>query len=132
MLKLNRYLVSLLLISSIFFFVSCEKEVTIENITSNDGLQARLSFTEKGYEEIEVNPIIKTNCYFSDWDKDVITPVSGLFEYYDANGNWVASIDFGDGSCDKWATKTWDVDVFPDYPTGTIDFSVFDFKKDKK
>lgn len=132
MFKLNRYLVSLLLIGSTFFFVSCEKEVTIDNITSNDGLQARLSYTEKGYEEIEVNPITKTNCYFSDWDKDIMTPVSGLFEYYDANGNWVASIDFGDGSCDKWATKTWDVDVFPDYPTGTIDFSVFDFKKDKK
>ena len=129
MFKLNRWVVSFLLIGSVFFFVSCEKDV-VETITSNDGVQARLAYTEKGYTEIEVNPIVKITCYFSNWDKDVMTPVSGLFEYYD-NDNWVASIDFGDGTCDEWATKTWDVDVFPDYPSGTNDFSVFDYK-DKK
>ena len=130
MFKLNRWVVSFLLIGSVFFFVSCEKDV-VETITSNDGVQARLAYTEKGYTEIEVNPIVKITCYFSDWDKDVMTPVSGLFDYYDTDDNWVASIDFGDGTCDEWATKTWDVDVFPDYPSGTNDFSVFDYK-DKK
>ena len=128
MFKLNRWVVSFLLIGSVFFFLSCEKDV-VETITSNDGVQARLAYTEKGYTEIEVNPIIKINCYFPDWDKDVMTPVSGLFEYYDADDNWVASIDFGDGTCDEWATKTWDVDIFPDYPSGTNDFSVFYYKK---
>ena len=128
MFKLNRWVVSFLLIGSVFFFVSCEKDV-VETITSNDGVQARLAYTEKGYTEIEVNPIVKINCYFPDWDKDVMTPVSGLFEYYDADDNWVASIDFGDGTCDEWATKTWDVDIFPDYPSGTNDFSVFYYKK---
>jgi hypothetical protein len=127
MFKLNRWVVSFLLIGSVFFFVSCEKDV-VETITSNDGVQARLAYTEKGYTEIEVNPIVKITCYFSDWDKDVMTPVSGLFDYYDTDDNWVASIDFGDGTCDEWATKTWDVDVFPDYPSGTNDFSVFDYK----
>ena len=131
--KLNKcsWFLTSLLISFVFFFVSCEKEAVIENITSNDGVQARLAYTDKGYTEVEVNPIVKINCYFSDWDKDVMTPVSGLFEYYDADDNWVASIDFGDSTCDEWATKTWDVDVFPDYPSGTNDFSVFDYK-DKK
>ena len=127
MFKLNRWVVSFLLIGSVFFFLSCEKDV-VETITSNDGVQARLAYTEKGYTEIEVNPIVKITCYFSNWDKDVITPVSGLFDYYDTDDNWVASIDFGDGTCDEWATKTWDVDVFPDYPSGTNDFSVFDYK----
>ena len=131
MFKLNRWFVSFSLIGCVLFFVSCEKEVVNETITSNDGVQARLAYTDKGYTEVEVNPIVKINCYFSDWDKDVMTPVSGLFEYYDADDNWVASIDFGDGTCDEWATKTWDVDVFPDYPSGTNDFSVFDYK-DKK
>jgi hypothetical protein len=130
MFKLNRWFVSFLLIGTVFFFVSCEKDV-VETITSNDGVQARLAYTEKGYTEIEVNPIVKITCYFSNWDKDVMTPVSGLFDYYDTDDNWVASIDFGDGTCDEWATKTWDVDVFPDYPSGTNDFSVFDYK-DKK
>jgi len=128
MFKLNRWVVSFLLIGFVFFFVSCEKDV-VETITSNDGVQARLAYTEKGYTEIEVNPIVKINCYFPDWDKDVMTPVSGLFEYYDADGNWVASIDFGNGTCDEWATKTWNVDVFPDYPSGTNNFSVFYYKK---
>ena len=128
MFKLNRWFLSFLIIGSVFFCVSCEKDVA-KNITSNDGVQARLAYTEKGYSEIEVNPIVKINCYFQDWDKDVMTPVSGLFEYYDSDGNWVASIDFGDDTCDEWATKTWNVDVFPDYPSGTNDFSVFDYKE---
>ena len=130
MFKLNRWVVSFLLIGSVFFFLSCEKDV-VETITSNDGVQARLAYTEKGYTEIEVNPIVKITCYFSNWDKDVMTPVSGLFDYYDTDDNWVASIDFGDGTCDEWATKTWDVDIFPDYPSGTNDFSVFYYKKKK-
>jgi hypothetical protein len=133
MIKLNRsrWFLASLLTSSFFFFVSCEKEAVIDNITSNDGIQARLAYTDKGYTEVEVNPIVKINCYFSVWDKDVITPVSGLFEYYDSDGSWVASIDFGDGTCDEWAYKTWDIDAFPDYPSGTDTFSVFDYK-DKK
>ena len=111
--------------------VGCEKDTSINSIVSNDGLQARLAYTDKGFTEIEVSPIIKTMCYFSDWDKNVMTPVSGLFEYYDTNGNWVATIDFGDSTCDEWATKTWNVDFFTDYPSGTSSFSVFDYKKEK-
>ena len=137
MFKLNTWFVSFLLIVSVFFFVSCDKDDYADNdydnvpIVSNDGTQARMSYTKEGYTEIEVNPIVKENCYFADWDKDIMTPVSGLFEYYDIDGNWVASIDFGDGTCDEWATKTWDVNIFPDYPSGTNDFSVFDYKKKK-
>ena len=130
MFKFNRWFVSFLLIAFVFLFVSCEKGALNETITSNDGVQARLAYTDKGYTEIEVNPIVKINCYFSDWDKDVMTPVSGLFEYYDVDDNWVASIDFGDGTCDEWATKTWNVDFFPDYPSGTDIFSVFDYNKE--
>ena len=124
MYKLNRGFVSFIIIGSVFFFVSCEKDLP-ETITSNDAVHARLAYTEKGYSEIEVNPIVKINCYFQDWGKDIMTPVSGLFDYYDSDGNWVASIDFGDGTCDEWVTKTWNVDIFPDYPSGTNNFSVF-------
>lgn len=113
-----------------FVLISCEKDV-VENIISNDGIQERSAYTEKGYTEIEVAPIVKKTCYFEEWDKEIMTPVSGLFEYYDSENNLVASINFGDGTCDEWATKTWDVDVFPEYPSGTIDFSVFNYKKKK-
>ena len=131
MLKLNSWFGSFFIIGSVFFFISCEKEAVIDNITSNDGIQAILAYTDQGYTEVVVNPIVKITCYFSSWDKDVMTPVSGLFDYYDTDDNWVASIDFGDGTCDEWATKTWDVDIFPDYPSGTNDFSVFDYKEKK-
>jgi len=131
MFKLNKQLVSCILIVSVFFFISCEKKALNDTIISNDGMQARLEYTEKGYTEIEVSPIVKMSCYFTKWDKDVMTPVSGLYEYYNADGNWVASINFGDGTCDEWATKTWDVDIFPDFPSGKNDFSVFDYKNKK-
>lgn len=112
-------------------FTSCEKAEHTAEVKSDNVDQTRKAYVDKGYTEVEVNPIVKTNCYFSQWDKTILTPVSGLFEYYDTDGNWVASIDFGDGSCDEWATKTWDVNIFPDYPDGTEDFSVFEYYKDK-
>ena len=111
----------------LFIFSSCEKEGVAFNIVSNDAQYMRKAYTEKGYTEVEVSPIVKTSCYFAQWDKTIMTPVSGLFEYYDSDNYWVASIDFGDGTCDEWATKTWDVNMFPDSPSGSEDFSVFDY-----
>ena len=115
----------------LFIFSSCEKEEVAFNIVSNDAQYMRKAYTEKGYTEVEVSPIVKTSCYFAQWDKTIMTPVSGLFEYYDSDNYWVASIDFGDGTCDEWATKTWDVNMFPDYPSGSKEFSVFDIKGKK-
>ena len=129
--KLTRLFATYFFIGTLFLLLSCEKEAIVDTITSNDAVQARLAYTEKGYAEKEVSPIVKTDCYFSDWDKDIMTPVSGLFEYYDAEENWVASIDFGDGTCDEWAIKTWDVVIFSDYPSGSDKFSVFDYKVKK-
>ena len=111
----------------LFIFSSCEKEEVAFNIVSDDAQYMRKAYTEKGYTEVEVSPIVKTSCYFAQWDKTIMTPVSGLFEYYDSDNYWVASIDFGDGTCDEWATKTWDVNMFPDFPSGSEDFSVFDY-----
>ena len=127
---LNRTIIFCLASILSLAFSSCEK-VDNNAIVSDDGQQARKAYTDKGYTEIEVSPIVKTSCYFTEWDKTIITPVSGLFEYYDADENWVASIDYGDGTCDEWATKSWDVNVFPDYPAGSEDFSVFYYYGDK-
>ena len=68
-------------------------------------LRARLSYVNEGYNEVEVEPIVKSLCYFEEWNKEIETPVSGLFEYYDVEENWVASINFGDGECDEWGNK---------------------------
>jgi hypothetical protein len=127
--KINS-ITSLFLFGLILIITSCAKEDNYD-FASNNEQQARKAYTEKGYTEVEVSPILKTSCYFSQWDKTIMTPVSGLFEYYDADSNWVASIDFGDGTCDEWATKSWDVVLFPDYSSGTEDFSVFSYGKKK-
>ena len=76
----------------------------------------RMAMQEDGFIEVEINPIEKTDCFFEEWNKTIMTPVSGLFEYYDENNIWVASLDYGDGTCDNLATKTWDIDVFPEKP----------------
>ncbi len=53
----------------------------------------------------------------SKFDKKIIMPlvktddckyiVEGIIKYY-KNGKWIATIDFGDGTCDDIATKTWE------------------------
>ena len=127
-------------IGLVLVFNSCEKEEKNNDETkcehgadctmsccADNGTTARLAMKEDGYTEIEVVPIEKIDCYFEQWDKTIMTPVSGLFDYHNQNDTWVASIDFGDGTCDQWVTKTWDVDIFPDYPEGTEEFSLFDY-----
>ena len=131
--KIKYFLTLSVVLSSLLFFASCEKDDhDHDDIISNDGIESRLAYTEKGYLETEVEPIVKSLCYFEKWNKEVEVPVSGLFEYHDIDGNWVASINFGDGNCDEWATKTWDVNLFPEYPSGSEDFSVLKIKKSKK
>ena len=121
----------LFFVSFCLIFISCEKEDhdDHDHIVSNDAVEARLAYTKEGYQEIEVNYVEKVTCYFSKWDKEISVPVSGLFEYYDNSGVWIASIDFGDGTCDEWVTKTWNVDIFPQHPSGRSIFSVFNYKK---
>ena len=123
----------LTLSSIILLTVACEKSEDIgTEIISNDAIELRSELQQDGYIETIVDSIVKQDCYFEKWDKTVLTPVSGLIEFYDSNDNWVASIDFGNGSCDEWATKTWDVTVFPDSPEGQEKFSVFSFYKKEK
>ena len=83
-----------------------------------DGETIEFSLARNGsdkYEKIIVEPLISTeNC-------DFIT--SGIIEFYIKNV-WQATIDYGDGTCDKWATKTWDPELFPEYPSGSKTFSL--------
>ena len=123
--------IQLLLLFSIFtIFTSCEKDnsKTNENseICCENGDGMRMAMQEDGFFEVEINPVEKTDCYFEEWNKTIVTPVSGLFEYYDENNIWVASLNYGDGTCDNLATKTWDINVFPENPEGSLDFSIFE------
>jgi len=50
------------------------------------------------YTKVIAKPLIKiTGC-------DYI--VEGTIKYFEGK-NWVTTIDYGDGTCDEWATKTW-------------------------
>tara|TARA_Y100000589_G_C27132259_1_gene621081 strand:+ start:845 stop:1255 length:411 start_codon:yes stop_codon:yes gene_type:complete len=127
------YLSTLLI--SVFIFTSCEKDDEHNHDSNNhsdkvccsgDGTNMRLAMQQDGYVELEFSPIEKIECYFEDLDKTIMIPVSGIFEYYNQNDELVATIDFGDGSCDKWAIKTWDVSFFPENPEGFLEFSLFE------
>ena len=123
----------LTLTSFILLTVACEKSEDIgTEIISNDAVELRSELQDEGYIETIVDSINKQECYFEEWKKTVLTPVSGLIEFYDTDSNWVATIDFGSGECDQWATKNWDVTVFPESPEGEEKFSVFSFFKKEK
>lgn len=128
---MSKYVLSILCVG--LLFTACEKTDIIDvEIVSNDAFELRSELQEDGYIETISDSIIKEECYFEEWDKTVLTPVSGLIDFHDENDNWIASIDFGDGECDEWATKTWDINVFTEDTSGTSTFSVFEFKSKKE
>lgn len=50
------------------------------------------------YKKVITSPLIKIEgCAYI---------VSGTIKYFEGK-NWVATIEYGDGSCDEWATKIW-------------------------
>ena len=51
------------------------------------------------YKKVIVEPLIKLEgCNYI---------VAGVIEFY-LKDKWIATLDYGDGSCDEWATKKWD------------------------
>jgi hypothetical protein len=128
---MSKYVLSILCVG--LLFTACEKtDIQDVEIVNNDALELRSELQEDGYIETMSDSIVKEECYFEEWDKTVLTPVSGLIEFHDENDNWIASIDFGNGECDEWATKTWDTSVFTEDTSGTSTFSVFEFKSKKE
>jgi hypothetical protein len=71
----------------------------------------------KKYTKVIVSPMVKVSgCQWI---------VQGIIEYYDDKNNLLATIDFGNGLCDEWATKT-----FPNNNKPPVTFSQDDwFKK---
>jgi uncharacterized lipoprotein NlpE involved in copper resistance len=54
---------------------------------------------KKKYKKIIVEPIVKSD--------DCGYIISGIIKYYDyKSGDWLATVDFGDGTCDDIAVKT--------------------------
>ena len=82
------------------------EENSLANLTQNGNvssfdLQIDESYYDgkkSKYKKVIVEPLIKSN------DCEYI--IAGIIKYFDYNsGAWVATIDFGDRTCDEWATK---------------------------
>ena len=70
---------------------------TIDGVTSKFSLDKVDGKPE--YKKVIVEPLIKLEAC------DYI--VAGVIEFY-LKDKWIATLDYGDGSCDEWATKKWD------------------------
>lgn len=99
---------------------TCDNIATImrDGITSEISLDKEERGDKEKYNKVIAEPLVQIETC------DYIT--SGIIEYYliDDNNTWVATIDYGDGTCDEWATKTWNVNLFPEYPSGSETFSL--------
>ena len=113
------------IITSLFFATTAILLFSCETEAPHTG-KMELDITER-----EAHPIEYKECSFKDLGEAVRTPVSGLIESFDKDGNWLSSIDYGDGNCDKWALKTWNIEVYPQDPEGSVVFSVLDHSKRK-
>lgn len=72
---------------------------TVDGETTEFSLKRLKKRGKFDYEKVIVEPIVKL--------EDCQYIVSGIVEFY-KDDIWVATIDFGDGECDEWATKYWD------------------------
>jgi len=66
-----------------------------------NGKSSKLSLQQNksDFKKVIINPLVKT--------EDCNYIVQGTIKYYSKNGEWVATVDYGDGTCDEWATKKW-------------------------
>ncbi|MDA7837097.1 hypothetical protein N9A49_06790 [Salibacteraceae bacterium] len=79
------------------------------------------------YKKVIIKPLVKTD------DCDYI--VAGIIKYFDyKTGAYLATIDYGNGTCDEWATKTWPAGSEGDktWSAGTKTFSLDEWKSGGK
>ena len=98
---------------------------------SKDGSDSEFDLKKKKegskYKKVIIKPLVKTD--------DCNYIVEGTIKYYEiATGAWAATIDYGNGSCDEWATKTWPAGSYGDksWAAGSKTFSLDDWKKGGK
>ncbi|WP_317898096.1 hypothetical protein [Aurantibacillus circumpalustris] len=72
---------------------------TMNGKTEEFDMSKKCSKDKKGdYDKKIVKPLVKTeNCKYI---------VEGIIKYF-KDGKWVSTVDYGDGTCDDIATKTW-------------------------
>lgn len=71
-------------------------------IKTRDGVSSKVDLSAKKtgdkYTKVITKPLIKiAGCNYI---------VAGTIKYF-LGKDWVATVDYGNGTCDEWATKTW-------------------------
>jgi hypothetical protein len=86
---------------ALFSFGNGEKNTWGLKTMNNSSEEVDLTAKQKksDYTKVIVKPLVKTqNCPYI---------VEGTIKYF-KDKKWVATVDYGNGSCDDLATKTWD------------------------
>jgi hypothetical protein len=94
---------------------------------SKDGFESEFYLKKKKegskYKKVIIHPLVKTD--------DCNYIVEGTIKYYEiATGELAATVYYGNGTCDKWATKTWPAGSSGDktWPAGSKTFSLDEAK----
>jgi hypothetical protein len=100
------------------------------NLTQN-GISTEIDLKKKKqgskYKKVIVKPIVKTD--------DCNYIVAGTIKYFDyETGTYLATIDYGNGTCDEWATKIWPAGNYNDksWAAGSKTFSLDEWKSGGK
>ena len=87
-------------VEAIVDFGDSDKKVLVTKNGVGKKFDLKKNNVKSQYKKIIVSPVIKTN------DCEYI--VEGIIKYYDSkSGQYLATIDFGDGTCDEFAVKSW-------------------------
>lgn len=79
------------------------------------------------YKKVIVKPLVKTD--------DCGYIVAGIIKYFDyKTGAYLATIDYGNGTCDEWAIKKWSAgsEGGKTWPAGSKTFSLDEWKSGSK
>jgi hypothetical protein len=72
-------------------------------IITKEGKSNKLNLNSKNkdtnFKKVIINPLVKT--------EDCEHIVQGTIKYYSQAGEWLATVDYGNGECDEWAIKKW-------------------------
>jgi len=114
-------------IEAVFNFGDSDKKVLVTKNGVGKKYDLKKGDKKSKYKKVIVSPLIKTN--------DCNYIVEGIIKYYDSkSGEYLATIDFGNGTCDEFATKSWPAGKTKDktWPAGSKTFSLKGRKSKKK
>ncbi|MDG1476389.1 MAG: hypothetical protein P8Q14_04530 [Vicingaceae bacterium] len=110
-----------------FNFGDSDKKVLVTKNGVGKKYDLKKGDKKSKYKKVIVSPLIKTN------NCDYI--VEGIIKYYDSkSGEYIATIDFGNGTCDEFATKSWPAGKTKDktWSAGSKSFNLKDWFAKKK